>query len=87
MYDLPSILNTLLQKTYDMHKHEELDEESRVEYMNYELNHFNQKLFRLIQRTGLQDYIELIILNNEENNAEDVWALMQDAFDNINQRS
>jgi hypothetical protein len=49
MFDLPSIMNTLLQKTYDMVKMKELEDDQKEEWMKYELDHFVQRLYKLVR--------------------------------------
>jgi hypothetical protein len=49
MFDLPSIMNTLLQKTYDMVKTKELEDDQKEEWMKYELDHFVQRLYKLVR--------------------------------------
>lgn len=81
MFDLPSIMNTLLQKTYDMVKTKELEDDQKEEWMKYELDHFVQRLYKLVRQQGLLGTIEIVILKNQ--NIDDIWPLMKEAYETI----
>lgn len=81
MFDLPSIMNTLLQKTYDMVKMKELEDDQKEEWMKYELDHFVQRLYKLVRQQGLLGTIEIVILKNQ--NIDDIWPLMKEAYETI----
>lgn len=81
MFDLPSIMNTLLQKTYDMVKTKELEDDQKEEWMKYELDHFVQRLYKLVKQQGLLGTIEIVILKNQ--NIDDIWPLMKEAYETI----
>ena len=82
MYDVPSILSTLHQNIYQLcgGSTEGRRDEDAQELWQRELGTFLERLGLLVKQQGVSDIVKILLLDNEEGNEGQVYALMKDAY-------